>query len=82
MFLKAGKFALIVKKEAVLKTVVVEGNLKQVQLEIFNMSKEVNDMAGRNPIFNSSGCKDLTAYHAITNCIKEEKELDKKRFTT
>ena len=35
-------------------------------------------MAGRNPMFNSSGCKDLTAYHAIGNVIKEEKELDKR----
>ena len=35
-------------------------------------------MAGRNPMFNSSGCKDLTAYHAIGNIIKEEKELDKR----
>ena len=35
-------------------------------------------MAGRNPIFNSSGCKDLTAYYAIDNVIKEEKELDKR----
>jgi hypothetical protein len=40
--------------------------------------KAVNDMAGRNPMFNSSGCKDLTAYHAIGNVIKEEKELDKR----
>jgi len=40
--------------------------------------KVVNDMAGRNPIFNSSGCKDLTAYHAIGNVIKEEKKLDKR----
>ena len=35
-------------------------------------------MAGRNPMFNSSGCKDPTAYHAIGNVIKEEKELDKR----
>lgn len=32
----------------------------------------------RNPMFNSSGCKDLTAYNAIGNVIKEEKELDKR----
>jgi len=40
----------------------------------------VNDMAERNPMFNSSGCKDLTAYHAIGNVIKEEKELDKRVY--
>jgi len=32
-------------------------------------------MSGKNPMFNSSGCKDLTAYHAIGNVIKEEKEF-------
>ncbi|NMA84938.1 MAG: hypothetical protein GX962_13875 [Epulopiscium sp.] len=35
-------------------------------------------MSGRNPMFNSSGCKDPTAYSAIGNVIKEEKELDKR----
>ncbi|HOA84380.1 MAG TPA: hypothetical protein PKN66_10550 [Thermodesulfovibrio thiophilus] len=35
-------------------------------------------MAGRNPMFNGSGCKDPTAYYAIGNVIKEEKELDKR----
>lgn len=35
-------------------------------------------MSGRNPMFNSSGCKDPTAYHAIGKVIKEEVELDKK----
>ena len=40
--------------------------------------KVVNDVAGRNPMFNTSGCKDLTAYYAIGNVIKEEKELDKR----
>jgi len=32
----------------------------------------------RNPMFNSSGCKDLTPYYAIGNVIKQEKELDER----
>lgn len=28
-------------------------------------------------MFNSSGCKDPTAYHAISKVVKEEVELDK-----
>ena len=32
----------------------------------------------RNPRYNQSGCADPTAYEAISNVIKEEKELDKK----
>ena len=32
----------------------------------------------RNPKHNQSGCADPTAYHAIGNVIKEEKELDKR----
>ena len=40
--------------------------------------KVVNDMGGRNPIFNTSGCKDLTAYEAIKNVSKEEQELEKR----
>ena len=32
----------------------------------------------RNPRYNQSGCADPTAYEAISNIIKEEKELDKK----
>lgn len=35
-------------------------------------------MTERNPIFNGSGCKDLTAYYAINNVIKEENELNKR----
>lgn len=31
-----------------------------------------------NPKYNQSGCADPTAYHAIGNVIKEEKELDKR----
>ncbi len=33
---------------------------------------------GRNLKYNQSGCADPTAYEAISNVIKEEKELDKK----
>ena len=32
----------------------------------------------RNPRYNQSGCADPTAYEAISNIIKEEKELGKK----
>lgn len=35
-------------------------------------------MRNKNPMFNSSGCKDPTAYEAITHVIKDEKDLDKK----
>lgn len=31
-----------------------------------------------NPKYNQSGCADPTAYEAIGNVIKEEKELDKR----
>lgn len=31
-----------------------------------------------NPKYNSSGCKDLTAYNAIKNATKEELDGDKK----
>lgn len=31
-----------------------------------------------NPRYNQSGCKDLTAYYAIRNVVKEEKELDER----
>lgn len=30
----------------------------------------------RNPMFNSSGCKDPTAYEAISQVTKEEAELN------
>lgn len=40
--------------------------------------KKVNDMVGRNSIFNSSGYADPTAYEAINQVVKEETELDKK----
>lgn len=32
----------------------------------------------RNPKFNTSGCKDMTAYEALKPLIKEEVELEKK----
>ncbi len=32
----------------------------------------------RNPKYNQSGCADPTAYEALRQVIKEEKELDKK----
>lgn len=35
-------------------------------------------MANKNPKFNASGCADPTAYEAISQVIKEEKELDKR----
>lgn len=35
-------------------------------------------MANKNPLFNSSGCKDPTAYEAIGHVIKEENDLDKR----
>lgn len=38
----------------------------------------VNDMAGRNPKFNDSGCKDMTAYEAMKNITKEEHELNQR----
>ena len=31
-----------------------------------------------NPRYNQSGCADPTAYYAIRNVVKEEKELDKR----
>ncbi len=31
-----------------------------------------------NPKFNSSGCKDLTAYEAIKHVSKEQSDLEKK----
>lgn len=38
----------------------------------------VNDLGNKNPIFNQSGCKDLTAYEAIKHVSKEEHELNQK----
>lgn len=35
-------------------------------------------MGGRNPKFNKSGCKDMTAYEAIKNISKEEHELNQR----
>jgi len=35
-------------------------------------------MSNKNQLFNSSGCKDITAFEAIGHVIKEENELDKK----
>jgi len=35
-------------------------------------------MANNNPKYNSSGCKDPTAYEALKPMIKEEAELEKK----
>lgn len=32
----------------------------------------------KNPMFNSSGCKDLTAFEAISHVTKEENELEKR----
>jgi len=32
----------------------------------------------RNPKYNQSGCADPTAYEALRQVIKEEKELDKR----
>lgn len=32
----------------------------------------------RNPMFNSSGCKDLTPYYAIRNVVRQEKELNRR----
>ena len=32
----------------------------------------------RNPKYNQSGCADPTAYEAISQVIKEEKELDER----
>jgi hypothetical protein len=34
--------------------------------------------AGRGPKYNASGLPDLTAYEAISQVIKEEKELDER----
>lgn len=34
----------------------------------------------RNPKYNQSGCADPTAYEAIGNVIKEEKELNKRVY--
>ena len=31
----------------------------------------------RNPKFNDSGCKDLTAYHAIENVERERKDEER-----
>lgn len=33
-------------------------------------------MAGKNPLFNASGCKDPTAFEAINHVTKEEHELN------
>jgi len=38
-------------------------------------------MAGRNPMFNASGCKDPTAYEAVEHITKEEKELNDRVHT-
>lgn len=38
-------------------------------------------MTAKNQIFNASGCKDLTAYEAVTNVRKEEQDLEKKVHT-
>ena len=35
-------------------------------------------MSGRNPMFNSSGCKDPTAYEALKPIIQEDAELERK----
>lgn len=35
-------------------------------------------MKGKNPMFNASGCKDPTAYEAVTNISKEEHELNQR----
>lgn len=35
-------------------------------------------MVKRNPKFNQSGCKDLTAYEAIKNVTNEQEERDKR----
>jgi len=35
-------------------------------------------MAGRNPKFNDSGCKDMTAYEAMKNITREEHELNQR----
>lgn len=32
----------------------------------------------RNPLFNDSGCKDLTAYEALQNITREQNDLEKK----
>jgi hypothetical protein len=32
----------------------------------------------KNPMFNNSGCKDLTAFEAINHVTKEENELEKR----
>ena len=34
--------------------------------------------AGRGPKYNASGLPDLTAYEAISQVVKEEKELDER----
>lgn len=35
-------------------------------------------MNNKNPMFNSSGCKDLTSYEAIKHINKEQHDLEKK----
>jgi hypothetical protein len=35
-------------------------------------------MNNKNSIFNSSGCKDTTAFEAVKSATKEEQELDHK----
>lgn len=38
----------------------------------------INVAANKNPMFNSSGCKDPTAYIAINQVSKEEAELNQR----
>lgn len=44
----------------------------------YSIKKGCGIMANNNPMFNSSGCKDPTAYEAMKPIIKEDAELESK----
>ena len=57
---------------------ICENSGERTEFKTIAVKKGCGIMANNNPLFNSSGCKDPTAYEAIGKVIREENDLDKR----